>query len=40
MNWLAVLNIVMWLLEKVMKDTDGDGRWDINDSDPNDPEVQ
>ena len=39
MNWLAVLNLIMFVLQKVI-DTDGDGRIDILDKDPNNPEVK
>lgn len=39
MNWVNVLSIIMYVLEKI-KDSDGDGRLDIFDSDPNDPEVK
>jgi len=39
MNWVNVLAIIMYVLEKI-KDSDGDGRLDLFDNDPNDPEVQ
>lgn len=39
MNWLTVLQIIMYVLGKV-KDSDGDGRIDILDSDPGDPKVK
>lgn len=39
MNWIQVLNIIIFILQKI-KDSDGDGRIDILDSDPNDPDVQ
>lgn len=37
MNWISVLNLLMYILQKI-KDTDGDGRPDIFDNHPNDPE--
>ncbi len=39
MQWLRLLELVMFLLGK-LKDSDGDGRIDLLDSDPNDPEVK
>lgn len=38
-NWMQVLAIVMYLLEKI-KDSDGDGRIDILDDEPNNPEIK
>jgi hypothetical protein len=37
MNWIAVLNILLYVLGKI-KDTDQDGRPDVFDKYPNDPE--
>lgn len=39
MNWVAVLNLIMFILAKI-KDTDGDGRLDPFDSEPSNPEVK
>jgi hypothetical protein len=39
MNWIAVLNLVMFILGKI-QDSDGDGRPDIFDDQPDNPEVQ
>ena len=39
MNWTNVLAILMYILEKI-KDSDGDGRLDLFDSDPNNPNVK
>lgn len=36
MNWLKILELIMYVLGKI-KDTDGDGRTDLFDSDPTDP---
>lgn len=40
MNWASLLNVFVWLLERVMKDTDGDGRPDLFDSKPDDPQEK
>lgn len=39
MNWVAILNMIMYILGK-LKDSDGDGRLDVFDGAPNDPEVK
>lgn len=39
MNWVQVLAIIMYVLEKI-KDSDGDGRLDIFDSNPKDPNIK
>lgn len=39
MNWLKVLTLVIWLLQKI-KDSDGDGRIDILDDEPSNKEVK
>lgn len=39
MNWVQVLAIIMYVLEKI-KDSDGDGRLDMFDSDPNNPLIK
>lgn len=40
MNWNMILTVFIYLLEKVAKDTDGDGRLDWFDSEPENPEVK
>lgn len=39
MNWDMLLEMFAWLLGK-LKDSDGDGRPDLLDSDPQNPEVK
>lgn len=39
MNWVQVLAVIMYVLEKI-KDSDGDGRLDMFDSNPNDPTIK
>lgn len=39
MNWMKLLELIMFILGKV-KDSDGDGRIDVLDSDPENPEVK
>lgn len=40
MDWMKLLSVVMWIIDKVMKDSDKDGRPDIFDSEPENPEVK
>lgn len=39
MNWTKLLELIIWLLSKI-KDSDGDGRPDIVDSEPENGEVK
>lgn len=39
MNWIQVLAIIMYVLEKI-KDSDGDGRPDLFDNDPENPLIK
>lgn len=39
MNWIELLQLIMFVLGKI-KDTDGDGRIDILDKDPKNPDVK
>lgn len=39
MSWFKILSVVMWLIEKVAVDTDGDGYIDLFDKEPKNPEV-
>lgn len=40
MNWHLILNVFIVLLEKVLKDSDGDGRPDMFDSDPKNKDIK
>lgn len=37
MNWSSILNVIVFLIEKILADDDKDGRPNLFDSNPTDP---